>query len=97
LPFFLHFIFVYRLVCDVYVCFMLIIYDRLRRYPAGVIRLKRSMEVFDDEPVEPFIADHPCLWLLRYNPTGVLLFVGRLSRPQNIPDHSHVSPSRDEL
>lgn len=77
---------------------LIIMYVRLRPYPAAVVRLKRSLEVFDDEPVEPFIADHPCLWFLRHKHSGVLLFVGRLSHPQNIPDSIlHESAGRDEL
>lgn len=63
---------------------------------AGVIRLKRSLNVDDEEELEPFVADHPCLWLLRHNPTGMWLFVGRLARPADISS-TDVPLSRDEL
>lgn len=63
---------------------------------AGVVRLKRSLIVDEEEP-EPFIADHPCLWLLRHNPTNMWLFVGRLVQPSLSPVEFDISPGRDEL
>ena len=60
---------------------------------ASVVRMKRSLDI-DGE--EPFVADHPCLWALRHNPSGLWLFLGRLSQPDPFqPTQSSVA--RDEL
>merc|ERR1712071_79918 len=59
---------------------------------AGVVRMKRSLDV-QDEDEEPFVANHPCLLLIRDNLTATNLFLGRLARP---PVESH-SSDRDEL
>ena len=63
---------------------------------AGVVRLKRSLDFEQDEPVEPFVADHPFLWWLRDNDSGLLLFIGRLATPSR-PTIPAYSPDRDEL
>ena len=64
---------------------------------AGVVRLKRSLILDDEEPEEPFVADHPCLWLLRHNPTNMWLFIGRLSQPTLSPVELINPAGRDEL
>lgn len=61
---------------------------------AGVVRLKRSLQI-EEEVAEPFIADRPCLWLLKHNPSGLWLFFGRLSRPDYSSQRS--LQERDEL
>jgi len=61
-------------------------------FAAGVVRMKRSLDV-QDEDEEPFVANHPCLLLIRDNLTATNLFLGRLARP---PVESH-SSDRDEL
>lgn len=61
---------------------------------AGVVRLKRSLQI-EEEVAEPFIANRPCLWLLKHNPSGLWLFFGRLSRPDYSPQRSF--QERDEL
>jgi len=64
----------------------------------AVVRTKRSLDHADDEVAEPFIANRPCLLLIRHNPSAVKLFLGRLARPSSPVNESiKDSPSRDEL
>ena len=40
--------------------------------PTGsTIRLKRSLNIEEDQLAEPFIAEHPFLWLLRHDATAM--------------------------
>lgn len=48
---------------------------------AGVIRLRRSLE-FEEEPRE-FIADHPFAFIISQSTSSSVLFVGKLSNPDN--------------
>ena len=63
-------------------------------FSVAVVRMKRSLAL-DDEVETPFIANHPCLWMLRHNPSGLWLFVGRLSQPA--ASDTFEFPVRDEL
>ena len=44
-------------------------------------RMKRSLNFEEDQLVEPFIADHPFVWFLRDNDSGMWIFLGRHIEP----------------
>jgi hypothetical protein len=44
-------------------------------------RKKRSLNFEEDQIVDPFIADHPFMWLLRDNDSGMWIFLGRYVDP----------------
>ena len=86
------------------VCFYLFIYLFLlsaliwvRQY--STVRLKRSLNIEEHQLAEPFIADHPFLWLLRHDTTGMWIFLGHLVEPLSIHDYPEITPSHhvDEL
>ncbi len=49
-------------------------------YQSGMIMMTRMMPIMDD-PLPPFVADHPFLYAIRDNFNKVLLFAGRLADP----------------
>lgn len=69
------------------------------RETGSTTRMKRSLHVVEDQLAEPFIADHPFLWLLRDNNTGTWIFLGRLVEPCFIRFGPEMTPDRhnDEL
>lgn len=61
--------------------------------PASMMRMKRSLDMSDDEQ-EPFVADRPGLWFIKHKSSGLLLFLGRLIRPDPAIEDA---TNRDEL
>lgn len=49
---------------------------------ATAIMLGSAGWIWDEQPVPVFRADHPFLFLIRHNPSGSILFVGRVNNPQ---------------
>ncbi len=47
---------------------------------ATVVMMRAGSAARPDQPV-PFVADHPFLFLIRHEPTGAVLFMGRLCDP----------------
>ncbi len=81
-------------MCCLYLLFAFCV--RLSSSTGSTIRLKRSLNVEEDQLMEPFIADHPFLWLLRHDVTGVWIFLGHLVEPLSIRD-SEITSCHDEL
>jgi len=69
------------------------------RQIGSTCRMKRSLNFEEDQIVEPFIADHPFIWLLRDNDSGMWIFLGRHVNPVFIRVNPEITSTHhyDEL